>query len=298
MPERMTEAEENLARLLDGLSETRIRQLGIEAIRRVRVNVRRGGGDPDSTIRLDPATIMRELGPLLRAAGDAAADLPLPPMGDDTWHKLWSAKLLVFFVWLERAGLAFHYDNGTANPLRVIRLLPTGIAFFDRADDQHPLVPGSIARMRRRSPGLPEHVLELIEDSHKCFEYGDRLLRPAVALLGVAWESIVSTVHESMMRNGLAADAQNAARKIEAVRAGIDARFPLDNLQGQERIDMLERRGAARRACEFADDVRGRRNPAAHDAMPRIPFDDPQEVENFLMRAEMNIPGLWAMHQP
>jgi hypothetical protein len=46
----------------------RLRALGIEAIRRIRRT-----GDRDSTVTIDPNTVIREFGPLLREACDGDA---------------------------------------------------------------------------------------------------------------------------------------------------------------------------------------------------------------------------------
>jgi hypothetical protein len=275
----MTDGERWFRELLEGLSELQLRELCIQAVRKIRRT-----GDRASTGVLDPSTFQRELVPILRQhrnepAGSRGNVASLETHFDESWV----VPLLEFFVWMQRTGLAVARANNR------YRLLPAGLAFFDGAGDDHPLVPGWAERLRRRCPTLPDDVLELLTDAHACFEHG--LLRPTVALLGVSFESTAIAVHDALLAAAIATTPitpRGAAQRINAIRSALPARFP--GTSGPA----LEARGAATRACDFADHLRTRRNDASHP-VAQFPFDDRQEVEELLLLASRNLPGLWAV---
>lgn len=178
----MTKDEENFAALLAGLSVRQVHEFCIEAVRRVRKQ-----GDKANTVRLDPSTIQRELVPLLRAH-HGKQDESHVPVASLLKHlnNDWATPILEFFVWMERAGLVFRYGGTTDEVVQRIRLLPAGLKFFDSSDDAHPLVPGWVDRLKKRTPRLTDDTYDLLVDSHECFERG--LLRASIALLGTAVE--------------------------------------------------------------------------------------------------------------
>lgn len=293
-----TSAEvETFRELLEGLSNQRVREICIEAVRAIR----QGPGDEASTRVLDIETIRREVVRLLReerphVEGSNAAKATQMIMKD------WATPLLEFFLWMQRTGLCFilgrsHSIAGVEpNPYVVrVRLLPAGIAFFGSRTphDEHPLVPGWARRLQTRLPSLPLHVVDSLVDGHECFDHG--LLRPAVILIGVTFEGLAAAVYQRLvdLNFPLAAALPAAARTIAGVRSVIGERFPLPASRA-DHAAALSARTAANNACNFADQLRDRRNDGAHP-LPRFGFDDREEVEELFVSAARHIPGLWAM---
>lgn len=275
----MTEGERSFRELLDGMSEIQLRELCILAVRRIRRT-----GDRRSTEVLDPRTLQHALVPLLmERRGEQPGSRQNLASLETHFEAAWAVPIVLFFAWLVRSGLAFGFPHNR------FRLLPAGLAFFDRDVDEHPLVPGSLQRLRARCSTLPDDVVELLEDAHACFEQG--LLRPSVALLGVAFESAAHAVHEALLQKSITttpSQPRGAAQRIVAIRSALAARFP------GNAGPMQEARSAASRACDFADELRVRRNDASHP-VARFPFDDRQEVEELLVSAARFLPGLWAV---
>jgi hypothetical protein len=75
--------------------------------------------------------------------------------------------------------------SGTVNPSMFGRLL------LDSADD-HPLASGFLNRLRARHPEVPDALMVLLEDAQACLDVS--LYRPAVVLLGLAYETAVEGV--------------------------------------------------------------------------------------------------------
>ena len=59
-------------------------------------------------------------------------------------------------------------------------------------------------------------------------------------------------------------------------------------------IQEREERFAVRAAYDFADQLRRRRNDAAHTA-PKYDFEDREEAEEFLISAGRHLPNVWRM---
>ena len=58
-------------------------------------------------------------------------------------------------------------------------------------------------------------------------------------------------------------------------------------------IDANERRAAAQKACDFADDLRELRNKASHPLGAR--FEDPNQVDELFIEAARKLPQLWQL---
>ena len=275
----MTDGERAFRELLEGLSEIQLRELCIEAVRTIRRS-----GDRNSTEVLDPRTFQHALVPILmRHRGEQPGSRPTLASLETHFEESWAVPIVQFFAWLVRSGLAFGHQHNR------FRLFPAGLAFFDSNDEVHPLVPGALRRLRERNPTLPDDVMDLLEDAHACFGHG--LLRPAIALLGVAFETCAHAVLEGLARRAVMtspSDPRGAAQRIVAIRSALPMRFP------GNAGPMLEARAGAARACDFADELRARRNDASHPRA-RFPFDDRQEVEEFMVSAMRFLPGLWAV---
>ena len=130
---------------------------------------------------------------------------------------------------------------------------------------------------------MDEEVLVLIEDAQACLEF--RLLRPAVVLLGVAYEKAIEVVLLHFARLGLtSAKVVQAAHANERIATFKKLLSKLDLSKDDLRM--------ATAAIDFADNLRARRNDGSHTT-PRWPFDDSTEVEELILSAARHLPALW-----
>lgn len=284
----MREHERNVAALFEGLDEVAVREYFIAAIRKIRSNPAKRV----STEKLDLSTIQHVLLPMLRAR-DNAPNVPESPTGNLSdycqWDHPWALPVVSFLSWLERTGLAFFPGRTMDEYARQIRLLPAGQEFFDRSDADHPLLPGWIERVKSRCPNLDDGVLAIMLDAQTC--HAHELLRASVVLLGVAFETVIGLVHESMETKNFQltpSAPRNAATRITSVRSGILQRFP-----GTKGAD-IEARASAEDACVFADQLRIRRNAGAH-LKTKHPINDAGEVRELLYSSGRHMPALWAL---
>ena len=281
-----------LGELFSGHSDERVRVLGIEALRQWSVH-QRAQNRPTTTFSLHGELALHLL-PLLFAErptfkGDHAKLKEAFLFSPNQWDE--PMALLAFLQWLHRAGIAFPLGAAPNQYPSTYRLTARGVALLETTDD-HPLLPGHIERLRQRCPGLPDDVVALLSDSDACLDQG--LLRPAVAVMGVAYEVAVEAVITALVgRATLPATVQdqNAARRISAVRAVVDTIFV-----GRTPPE-IDRRFAAYAAYDFADALRRRRNDASHTA-PRYGFGDQPEVEELLVSACRHLPALWSAFMP
>lgn len=105
-----------------------------------------------------------------------------------------------FVWWLVRMGvrtpsLSSQNDAPTALFLRTV-----GQAFLDAADD-HPSSTGFLQRLACRCPNLPDEVIAHPEDAHACLQRG--LRRPAIVLLGLAYETAIERIGQYLVRGEL-----------------------------------------------------------------------------------------------
>ena len=277
---RPREEIERVNALLDGLSDGEFRELCIEALRVWRRQ------PPQSLILSSHGALGRYLLPLLAER----KAVPLNGIEVDALKEVFQigagepsapmTGVIEFMDWFARAGFA--------HPLSLDswRLTRYGVAFLAAAGD-HPLAPGFVQRLCNRCPNLPDPVTALLVDSRTCLDH--MLLRPAAALMGVAYETAVEAVIEALMTKGTlpptALDCK-AWQKIERVREVVKA-WP------KQTIEQTTRRSSALAACDFADRLRDRRNDASHTT-PRYGFDDREEIEELLVSAGRNLPGLWS----
>ncbi len=152
------------------------------------------------------------------------------------------------------------------------------------AGDEHPLSPGYLRRFRERHPDVPEEVVVLIEDAQACL--GFRLMRPAVVLLGLAYETAALKVLETLVERAIV-----DRRKVGDTAANRIAR-PRSTLPKLECRD--DERATATAAVDFADHLRIRRNDASHP-VESPPFDDIDEVEELIISAARHLPFLWGI---
>lgn len=275
------EGQRNLESALTGLSYRQTWSLCVEALR----DLRRAG--PKVTFKV--STLQGYLFPLLKRHLGLADNIELAPLYDALQHDH-GAHVLQFLIWLERAGLAYPLGSNVGSYVDTMRMLPAGMKFLDGELGASPYHPEWIARIKKDCPGVTDEIVSLLEDAVSCFQHG--LNRPAVGLLGVAFEAAIievfdrlSTTHNITMKPP---KAQKAWQYIEAVRSGIDARITTAH------SDYKDRRASARRACDFADDLRERRNQASHPL--GASFDDPSEVDEMFISAARKLPQLWQLY--
>ncbi len=200
------------------------------------------------------------------------------------------APVIDFVWWMIRTGLAwpelFPIPQGTVghapgNQLVSLHLTDDGLRFLDSADD-HPLAPGFLKRLRARHPEVPDAVMVLLEDAQACLDVS--LYRPAVVLLGLAYETAV----EGVLLD-LATKALTTTKSIQTANAG-DRIAMLKKLLTRLQLKDEERR-KGEDAIAFANHIRERRNDAAHTT-PKWPFDDSDEIEELLTSAARHLPTL------
>jgi len=274
-------SREAVKSLLDGLSDLEIREICIQALRRWHA------GRPNDDYLQMHGGLGIELVPLLAARKDVPAGnvnaLKEPFL--DALNEPWMGGVVEFVNWFVRAGLAWPLAPANAFP-GALRITRSGLRFLALEED-HPLLPGFVERVAVRCPGLPGEVLSLLSDARECLDHG--LMRPAIVLIGVAYEVAVENVVEALAtRKALPAVVtdKNAAVRIREVTAVVDTLMP--GSTPKERDD----RFAAHAAYDFADALRRRRNDASHTA-PTYGFEDREEVEEFLVSAGRHLPNLW-----
>jgi hypothetical protein len=294
--ERTHGAPAVVTELLSGVSDLEMRELCIKALREAY-----RGGKPDLIVRIDGDLCMYL--PELLGERKGWNDTTLPATGlvevyrrDPSGVRHWLFKAAItpegtsvveFVMWLVRAGLAWPLDAPSSDivPQR-LRLSRAGDAFL-RSSGDHPFLPGYVARLKSRCPGVPDDVLALWTDARECLEHG--LTRPAIVLLGVAYETAVEHIVQALVTaQKLPAKTidDGAAKRLSAVKAEIDKLLPAGTVQ--EKDD----RFATHAACAFADQLRRRRNDASHTT-PAYGFEDRGEVEELILSAGRHLPDLW-----
>jgi hypothetical protein len=271
--------------LLKGLSDAEVRELCIEALRNWHKS------HPNET----QVAMHGALGLALRDLLLKLRTTPFPYSGVSPQEALIDAAtepglegVTEFVNWFVRAGLAWPL-GALANQYPItLHLTRSGVRFLDGAKD-HPLLPGFVDRIAMRCPKLPDDVQSLLVDARSCLDHG--LMRPAIHLMGVAYEVAIEHVVDSMVaKTQLSAlvATQKAAMRIAAIETVIDQLMP--NTTIQER----EERFAVHAAYDFADQLRRRRNDAAHTT-PKYDFEDREEAEEFLVSAGRHLPNVWRM---
>lgn len=191
-----------------------------------------------------------------------------------------------FVWWMVRAGFAIPCapsPDAGSYPVSY-RLTDAGFAFLDAKEGEHPLQPGWPDRVLRRCPDLPEGVIALLLDARACMD--NSLLRPAIVLMGVAYEVAIEHVADHLVTKRYLDKKVlqgQAAPRLEKVKDVID-----------QVVTNSDDKRTAHAAYEFAEQLRRRRNDGAH-TRPRYGFEDRQEVEEFIVSAARHLPGLWSL---
>jgi hypothetical protein len=294
-------AEDQVQRVLEGKSTTQVRALCIEALRRWHNGETRGLlrerrvvatplGYPQSDDTPTPRRFQMhgDLGVLVLRAHSEATGEAVVPDGKEVFlegqNLPFMEPVMEFVWWMVRAGLA-RPELGQ-HILGGLYVTDAGLRFLASTGD-HPLQPDFLKRLRERYPDMDEEVLVLIEDAQSCLNF--RLLRPAIVLLGVAYEKAIEVVLLHFVAFGLTnVKAVQAAHANE--RVSIFKKL-LPKLQlSKDDLRM------ATAAIDFADQLRVRRNDGSHTT-PRWPVDDSAEVEELLLSAARYLPALWLVQQ-
>lgn len=198
-----------------------------------------------------------------------------------------------FAWWLVRLGLAVpgasHLPAVGAPPytgqLASLFLTDTGDRFFLQAED-HPLLPGYLARLEQRCKGIPEEVVTYLGDANDCLDRG--LPAPSVILAGIALEKMADSLWDVLHRDapdgpGKTKKPEKAAELLRRLRSKIEH---LDLSQADKQLVTA--------AVDFADHLRDRRNAAAHGKQRTF---DTLEVEQLLVSAGRHVVVLWRATQ-
>ncbi|MGE3671939.1 MAG: hypothetical protein AB7K71_19875, partial [Polyangiaceae bacterium] len=96
----------------------------------------------------------------------------------------WMSEVVDTLWWLIRSGHAIplHWSNENLSSM----LLTEAGARLLKSPLDHPLHPEAVSRLQSRCPSIPAEVLEHLADARTCLDLD--LLRPAVTLLGLAFE--------------------------------------------------------------------------------------------------------------
>ncbi|HEV3194142.1 MAG TPA: hypothetical protein VGY54_26740 [Polyangiaceae bacterium] len=270
-----------------GVSDLEMREIGVRALRQV-VRARAPGSLGADQVTLNGDLCGGVLSSLAKRKGWPTIQDPVgfKELLCKSLNDPLAASVAEFVIWFVRAGLAWPL-GAPQNALPItLKLTRSGERFLRLADD-HPLLPGFLERLATRCPAISEDALSLIADARACLDHG--LMRPAVVLLGVAYEVTVEHVFEALVSKGVLSDTgQKAAARITALRGKID-----DLILGKSQ-SAIDDRGASHRALDFADALRRRRNDASHTA-PTYGFEDREEVEELIVSAGRHLPNLWRL---
>ncbi|MDB4963950.1 MAG: hypothetical protein JWP01_3949 [Myxococcales bacterium] len=281
--------------LLDGLSESETHALCVEALQNWHAKHKPGQWTdehyrPSVDVIQMHGDLGRELVPLLaKRKGLDTYDTHSLKEPFLALYNTWMSGVAEFIWWFVRAGLGevTKREDKHGYPVAV-RVTARGIRFLSDRDD-HPMLPGFLDRVRLRCPNLPDGVESLLVDARACHDVG--LLRPAVVLMGVAYELAIEHVVDALVTKALLhtntptqKPAEKIARILKMIRS-TDASVVLPT---------TDERTAAERAYDFADTLRLRRNDAAHTT-PRFDFAHRGETEEFLISAGRHLPALWSL---
>jgi hypothetical protein len=307
-----------LMELLEHVSDAEMRAIGVEALRRWRLRETKNARSERERLDDCPCTVFqlnaigRDIVDLLverKGAKKPNLNLHEPFVDDAALFRSWMSPFVEFIWWLVRAGLAVEHTYGykmlfndagqpigrynNESPLHVfpvsMRLTSRGVRLID-GDDDDPLLPGFLDRVKQRCTSLPEGVIALLVDARACLDR--RLNRPAVVLMGVAYELAIEEVIPNLAtKNFVKPDTikQQAGERIARIRA-----FVTDDKKLEMILPKSDDRRAVVDAYDFAERLRQRRNDAAH-TRPAFDFEHDGECEEFIVSAGRHLPALWML---
>lgn len=273
------EATEAVRTLMEGLSNEHVRALGLQALKRWRAE------KPDASLISMHGDLGRHLAALLGERKATAVDTHSCKEPFVSEHQQdYMAPFAEFIWWLVRAGIVIPLLIQDGGAPTMLRLTAAGARLLDTVED-HPLTSGFMERLARRCPGIPDDVIEHVQDAESCLEHG--LGRPAVVLMGLAYERAVQKVGSRLGAAGRLDAAKfseaRAARCIDMLKGALPA-LKLDDETKYRISDALD----------FAHQLRRRRNDGSH-TKPTFPFDDSAEIQELLVSAGRHLPGLWRL---
>lgn len=204
------DARQALRALVERLSPAKFRTVCIEALRRWRKDP---AGEPCVQVNGQFGRVFAQV--LAEQGGDVPQPVYWKECLLNDQEEPYLAPFIEFCWWLFVAGLAtpLRWKQGGGTLAR-FTLTAAGHRFLD-AHASDPLAPGVIARLRERCPSLPDEVLEHLGDAERCLRL--QLLRPAVTLLGLAYEVAVEQALDALARAGRVEQTQvDCARKAAA----------------------------------------------------------------------------------
>lgn len=273
------QADDILKELLANVSRKELGSLFVKALRRWRAeNPNHSHLQPHGSLGLYAVPLLAERKAKAGLDARALSNRFLYAQGEP-----WMADVVDFLWWLVRTGLATPLFLHVEGHPTEFRLTGSGERLL-ASDGDHPLLPDFAERAARRCPGLPEPVLVHLADAQACIDHG--LLRPATALLGVAYETAIESVIEKLVSDGKLTGNPlkgGAEQRIKAVKTALDAIF----------VGRKRECAAAYAAYDFADALRQRRNDASH-TKPTFEFDDRPEIESLLFMAGHHLAALWS----
>lgn len=151
-----------------------------------------------------------------------------------------------FWQWMERAGLALRFDAGQWV------ITPAGQR---RLKSDHPCRPGAMERLRSAFATEHEDSLKRLDDALDCLDAG--LPRPAVVLLGLAYEELIGAVLARVTGKAVDQLSWKASVRQAELRQAIESQAAKGTKEMRERALV---------ALNVADTIRDKRNDAAHRA--------------------------------
>ena len=188
-----------LSHLIEGLEHSELRESLVESFNRLA----RGAGSRVVNLRehLAPSWVAllatRKQGVVVLATAGAGLQFHNDPKLGKLNEALW---------WAVRTGLVIPSFGGgndgnrvgqpsSDSSIRHLYLTDRCLSAMKHIDD-YPLLPRFVRRVQERCPGLPESVLTYLEDGRACLDA--TLIRPAGAMIGLAFEAAIEAVLERL----------------------------------------------------------------------------------------------------
>jgi hypothetical protein len=188
-------SREHINNVLQSLTEARTRELCIAGLRRWYTNPGRPNNDLDVASDLLWGGLLKEVhdGEHVIAAIDVSAGLHLTDP--------FMTHVVEFVSWFVRAGFGWPLGAEIDRFPRKLHLTASGQRLLGRPDHDHPMLPGFVERLAKRCHALPDAVISALVDATACLDHG--LTRPAIVLVGVAYEIAVEHVVDSLVSRSM-----------------------------------------------------------------------------------------------
>lgn len=254
-------AAQALDALFAKLSDAEMREAGLEAIRAC-IGTTPAGARPLVQLSYWNFQFLRVLAPKLPVESQQVGALTtndlieVRPRFGERYVMTRDFALPRFWNWMHRAGFALAVND------EAWALTDLGMR---RLDSDHPCRPGALERLRAAVGSTFDDSLARVDDALACLEAG--LARPAVVLLGLAYEELISVVLARLEGKDVAQLKGMASERQEQLRKRLEFH------------PKCEARSKALCALNVADTIRDERNDAVHKAAGEW---DPVEVEELV----------------